>query len=127
MYTVNKLNQTKGDKMKTLNKVYSSSEILQAEDLYGIQDKACSSGMSIHYAMTPDEMGWLDFIAEKYSIWDYITNNLNGNILTIDAMEISQAMDDDCGGWGKAVMLSDETALQKILFWVYIESEGEYC
>ena len=105
-------------------KIYTSEEILNSDDLYDLQEMA-SSGIPINYQMTKDEIGWFDFVKHAYVITDYISDNSDGNfLLTIDDIEtMSKALDDDCGGFGKAVMLSDETALQKIFFWLYQESE----
>lgn len=102
-------------------KIYTSNEILQSEDLYEIQEIVGSFGLSIKYQLTLDELKWVDFVRGRYSIADYIDKNSNeNNVLTID-LQVSKALDDDCGGFGKAVCLSDNTALQKILFWVYQE------
>jgi hypothetical protein len=104
--------------------VYISEEILKSEDLYDLCDMA-SSGIPIHYRMTEEEIGWFNFIRGKYSITDYIRRNTSDNfVLTIDDIEeMSKYLDYDCKGWGKAVMLSDETALQRIFFWLYQEEE----
>ncbi len=72
------------------------------------------------HRLTAGEIQWVDFVRGRYSIADYIDDNTDDNILTIDS-EVSKALDDDNKGAGKAVCLSDETALQKILFWVYSE------
>ena len=102
-------------------KVYTSDEILNMEDLYDIQERVSSFGLSVKYQLTDDEMGWVDFVRGRYSIADYIDENTDeNNVLSID-MWVSKALNDDCKGFGKAVCLSDDTALQKILFWVYME------
>lgn len=110
------------------DKIYTSDEILAMDDLYGIQDKVMCSGLEIKYQMTEGEIKWYHFINGKYSIADYIHNNSvineNGFILTINS-EMSKYLDDDCKGLGKAVMLSDDSALQKIIFWVYDGSYSE--
>lgn len=100
--------------------LYTSSEILKADDLYELQDTFGSSGIPFQYQMTEGELGWLRVIQGKYSIGDYIHSRLVENIVTFDDVEVlSQALADD-GIPYKAVMLSDETALQRILFWVSI-------
>lgn len=110
------------------DKIYTSDEILVMDDLYLIQDQVASLGIDIKYQMTEGEIQWYHFIKGRYSIADYIHNNSvineNGFILTINS-EISKYLDDDVKGLGKAVMLSDDTALQKIIFWVYNESYSE--
>ena len=102
------------------NKIYTSEEILAADDLYDIQEQVGSFGNSIKYRMTAAELGWLDFVRGRYSIADYIDNNLEDDIVTLDD-GLSQALEDDCAGWGKATCLADDTALQKLFFWCYSE------
>lgn len=101
-------------------KTYTSAEILASDDLYDIQEQVCSYGAEIKYQMTDGELGWLDFVRGKYAIADWIDDQMEGTVLTIDD-SLSQALDDDCKGWGKATCLSDDTALQKIFFWCYME------
>ena len=103
--------------------IYTSDEILSAPDLYELSENV-NNLVPVYYAMTPDEVVWLEFVRGKYSIADYLLERINDiNIVTLDD-ELSTALDEDCMGWGKATMLSDDTALQKILFWSYVESEA---
>jgi len=104
-------------------KIYTSDEILR-DDLYQLQDDACS-GIPIKYQLTDPEIQWVNYITGKYCIADYIRDASDFDyLLTIDDIEtLSKALDDDCKNFGKAVMLSDESALQKIFFWLYQESE----
>lgn len=97
-----------------MRKVYTSKEILEANDLYELQEEVV-----IKYEMTGDELQWLDFVKGRYTIADYLLDNLEENTVTIDASDVSDALDADCEGCGKAIMLSDDTALQRILFWIY--------
>lgn len=97
-----------------MRKVYTSEEILEADELYEIQEKCV-----IKYEMTEAELQWLDFVKGRYTIADYLLDNLEENTVSIDALDVSNALDADCEGFGKAVMLSDDTALQRILFWIY--------
>lgn len=94
---------------------------LTEQQLQDIQEKICSFGMEYQYQMTDAEMGWLDFVRGKYSIADYLDERMGeDNIVTLD-MDLSRALDDDCGGFGKAVCLDDETDLQAIFFYCYME------
>lgn len=105
---------------------YTSDEILATDDLYDIQENGFC-----RYQLTDDELSWLRFVRGRYSIADVIDENMtaatdiDGNwqygIVYLESDEISRALDDDCGHYGKAVCLSDDTALQKILFWLYNE------
>lgn len=111
----------------TQRQQYTSSQILNDKSdsvLYEIQESVCSSCKGITYVMTDGELQWLDFIKGKYSIADYIQRNLSDSILTIsDNYELSIELDNDNKGAGKAAMLSDDTALQAIIFFCYTEQE----
>jgi hypothetical protein len=103
--------------------MFTSDEILEKDDLYDLQDMA-SCGIPIQYQLTEGELEWVDFVRGRYSIADYIDANTEGDILTIlDNGEMSKALDDDCNGFGKGVCLSDNTALQKIFFWLWEETD----
>ena len=101
-------------------KIYTSDEILGSGDLYELQSSYNCFGVPFGYRMTPDEFGWLDFVRGKYCIADWISNNLtdDGILIFNDRHDdMSAALDAD-GMRCKAVMLSDDTALQKLFFWL---------
>lgn len=103
-------------------KIYGSEEILA--DPTGIQELD-----EIKYRMTAGEVGWLSFIRGRYSIADYLFSVFEEEedgsvILTIDYWDMSKALSEDTGTSGKAVMLSDDTALQAIFFYNFIEHQG---
>jgi len=101
-------------------KTYTSKELEKKEDLYSLQDKFCCSGIPFKYQMTEGELGWLKHIRGKYSIADWVDKQLDGDILLFNCQnEIKQALDDDCQDAGKATMLSDDTQLQRLFFWMY--------
>ena len=104
-------------------KIYKSEEILNSEDLYELQESFSSSGTPFKYQLTEGEIGWAKFNKGKYCINDFVLKNTDEkNILTFNCpFELSEAlMYDD--SQGKAIMLSDETALQKIFFWLHINN-----
>jgi len=103
-------------------KTYNSKEILESEDLYEIQDSFSSSGIPFKYQLTDGEIEWAKFNKGKYVINDFVLSNTDeNNILSFnDPFELSRALFLD-GCEPKAVMLSDDTALQKLFFWLYIE------
>ena len=118
---------------------YTSEEILADKDIafYNIPERV-SSGMPIHYIIADEEWGWMEFVEGKYTIHDYIMENLTWvdpedpeaefqvAVLTITcADELSRALDADCGGAGKAACLADDTALQAIFFSLYQEDWNE--
>lgn len=99
--------------------LHASKEILEAEDLYQLQDTFSSSGIPFQYKLTESETGWLMHIKGKYSIADYVLENtdLDGVLTFSDPTLLTEALEAD-GMHPKAVMLSDETALQKLFFWL---------
>jgi len=104
---------------KTRAKRYKSKEILKLDDLYELQDSFCSSGITFQYRLTAGELKWARHINGKYLIADFVFENIDeNNILTFwDPEELKQVIEDD-GMPPKAVMLSDDTALQKLFFWL---------
>ncbi|RLD84439.1 MAG: hypothetical protein DRJ10_01185 [Bacteroidetes bacterium] len=99
-------------------RVYSKEEIIEMEDLYALQELDV-----VYYQLSKGELGWLEFIKGKYSIADYVYSNLYNGILALERLEMSKVLDDDCKGFGKAAMLSDDSGLQRLFFWLYIEEE----
>jgi len=101
------------------NKIYTSDEILNKDDLYELQDSFSSSGIPFKYQITEDELQWANFIKGKYCIADFVLNNIDKKgILHFNCpFELIEAIEND-GMNNKAVMLSDETALQKLFFWL---------
>lgn len=104
--------------------LYTSAEILGQEDLYEIQERVCSSGQTVRYEMTPAELEWLEFVDGKYSIADYLRSSIDeNNTVELDAEGLTEALEADCPMAGKAVCLSDDTALQRLCFWLWREPQ----
>ena len=119
---------------------YTSQQILADKDIafYEIAERVCSSAIPIEYVLDDAEWGWMEFVKGKYTIHDYIMENTKWEepedpeapdlipVFTIAcADELSRALDADCGGAGKAVCLSEDTALQAICFSLYNEDWEE--
>jgi hypothetical protein len=68
------------------------------------------------YELSEGELEWLEFINGKYSIADHLRTNMVGNVYTVDTFGMSEALEAD-GISHKAVMLSDDSALQAIFFY----------
>ena len=104
-------------------KIYKSEEILNSEDLYELQESFSSSGTPFKYQLTEGEIGWAKFNKGKYCINDFVLKNTDDdNVLTFNcAFELSEALLNDDSPH-KAIMLSDETALQKLFFWLHINN-----
>lgn len=100
-------------------KIWTSEEILAAEDLYDLQDSFGSLGIPFKYQLTDEEIEWALFIHGSYEISDWVLENMddNGVITFGNGTEMSQALHDD-GMAPKAVMLSDHTALQRLFLWL---------
>jgi hypothetical protein len=108
-------------------KRFNSDQILQADDLYNLQDTFASSGIPFQYEMTEAEIGWLQFVKGRYCIADWILANLEANVLTFNCpFELSEALIGD-GMAPKAVCLSDDTALQRLFFWLADSDLGDVC
>jgi len=107
--------------------LYTSEQILKYsedhDDFFMFDDDFSLMG-GLKYTLTEAENQWLEFVRGRYCIADYIIDNTDDNgVTTFDSDEFSKALDNDCGGCGKAVCLSDDTALQMIFFYGYRESE----
>ncbi len=94
---------------------YTSGDIMKMDDAY------LENGDK--YVLTDDEDGWFDFIYGRYEIADALERCLDidddgSSILEwsdIVAHELSMALKED-GNPYKAMMLSDNSALQRIFF-----------
>lgn len=72
------------------------------------------------YKLTESELGWLDFVSGRYAIASHICDNMVNGVYTMDSLALGSSLDDD-GMFPKAVCLSDDTALQAILFYSSVE------
>lgn len=94
---------------------YTSESVLSADEIYPEDGDT--------YTLTEGEIEWLKVTRGKYAIADWVDGNehyADATTITIYCDEITQALDDDNGGAGKAAMLSDDTALQRIFFCCYM-------
>lgn len=98
----------------TINKLTSVKVIREADEL-------CEQ-VPFTYQMTDGEVEWFWYVSAKYCIADWVQDNSDEDfILTIDddsIVTMSKALDDDAMS-PKAVMLSDDSALQHIFFYLY--------
>ena len=101
------------------SKIFTSEEVLAGDEF--IFTMHCSSCLEVRYRLTEVEWAWASAMRGKYSIIDFIDRNTVDGVLIADIMNMSQALDEDCFGVGKAVNLSDDTALQKLFFLCYRE------
>ena len=72
------------------------------------------------YKLTESEIEWLSFVSGRYSIASHICDNMLDGVYTMDTIALSTCINDD-GMFPKAVMLSDDTALQAIFFYSVVE------
>ena len=101
------------------NKIFTSEEVLAGNE--SIFDDHCSCAGYVRYRLTKEDWEWVAFVRGRYVIADFIDNNTVDGVLNADIDEMSKALDEDWPGVGKAVNLSDATALQKLFFLCYRE------
>ena len=101
------------------NRIFTSEEVLAGNEF--IFEMHCGSCLEVRYRITEEEWAWASAMRGKYVIVDFIDRNTVEGVLTADIMEMSKALDDDWPGVGKAVNLSDSSALQKLFFLCYRE------
>lgn len=103
-----------------MNKQIHTSQSLKAQDgkfenfHYQLDDGE-------RYLLTDGEAEWLfNWVKGKYVIADHLIENIQntdqGYVYTIDTLGLGEALTDD-GMFPKAVMLSDDSALQAIMFY----------
>lgn len=101
-------------------KTYHSQQILEAEDLYELQDTFSSSGSKFHYVITEAEIGWVDYVKHAYgtaALIDQWLDRDTGIVTFEDPYDLREALDGD-GMDSTAPMLSDDTSLQRLFFWL---------
>lgn len=117
----------------------SSFENVHTSDALKAQD---DDGDNFHYhlddgeryALTDGEVEWLyNWVRGKYVIADHLIENIecdedaDGNdvyVYTVDTIGMGEALTDD-GMFPKAVMLSDDSALQAIMFYSALEPTND--
>ena len=100
--------------------MFTSKQILEADDLYEVQEMGCCK-----YRLTSGELAWLDFVTGKYDIADYLRNSLHNGVVTLGSEPMSEALDADNGhSGGKAACLSEDTALAKLMWWLYEDTDS---
>ena len=83
------------------------------------------------YLLTDGEADWLfNWVKGKYAIADHLIENIietdDGYVYTIDTIGLGEALEAD-QMFPKAVMLSDDSALQAIFFYSACESSFLEC
>jgi len=111
---------TKGKTYMKMNKQIHTSQSLKAQDgefenyHYQLDDGE-------RYLLTDGEADWLfNWVKGKYAIADHLIENIEetdqGYVYTIDTIGLGESLtDDQC--FPKAVMLSDDSTLQAIMFY----------
>ena len=116
-------------KTKRINKMkIHTSESLKAQDHEWEENFHYQLECGEKYKLTPGESEWLyDWVRGRYVIADHLIENIeedeNGDsIYTVDCLGMGEALEAD-QTFPKAVMLSDDSALQGIFFYSAIEPE----
>ena len=86
----------------------------------------CSDGMHdvipdggdtpIQYLLTEGEAGWLNWIGGRYAFSDYIRRNLDGDVVTLDATDVAEALHAD--GVDRPPCLAESTALCRLVWFM---------
>lgn len=103
--------------------VFTSDWILKQDDLHQLQEDYFNSSEGFEYQMNSGEIQWFEnFVKGRYEIADWIEENLvdrKGYIIRFQyGTGLNEALIcDDCGG--EAPMLSDDSALAKIFFYLF--------
>tara|TARA_R100000656_G_scaffold33013_1_gene28424 strand:- start:272 stop:586 length:315 start_codon:yes stop_codon:yes gene_type:complete len=94
-------------------------EILTSEALESLEIEnfeSFSEQCSVRYRLEPDEMGWLEWIGGRYSISEYISDNLDdAGVVTLSPIDVSEALRAD--DVDRAPCLSENTQLQRLLWY----------
>ena len=109
-------------------KTFTSDEILEMENLYELQDEFSCSEIPFSYEITDGELGWLEFVRGRYSIADWVEENLTciedeeaeyeKYFLKFDNPDkLTECLEED-GIPHKAVCLDENTALARLFFWL---------
>ena len=83
------------------------------------------------YLLTDGEADWLlNWVKGKYSIADHLLENIvetdDGLVYTVDSIGLGEALEQD-QMFPKAVMLSDDSALQAVFFYSACEPDFLEC
>jgi|6_EtaG_2_1085325.scaffolds.fasta_scaffold06700_4 hypothetical protein len=94
-------------------------EILTSEALESLEIENFESfaeQCQVKYRLEPDELEWLEWIGGRYSISEYISDNLDDDgVVTLNSMDVSDALHED--GVDRAPCLSENTQLQRLLWY----------
>ena len=101
-----------------MNKIHTSESLKALDDDFENFHYQLEDG--VKYKLTKGEKEWLHFVGGRYGIADHLWENIEENedgdlIYTVETLGMGEALEDD-DTFPKAVMLSDDTALQAIFF-----------
>ena len=88
------------------------------------QFESITEQCQFRYQLTEGELGWLDWIGRRYSIAEYIADNIDyeTGLVTIDTWDLGRALSAD--GVDRAPCLAEDTQLQRLI-WYIGPNEGE--
>ena len=116
-----------GEPVRSKERVRQTTESLRSQDgEYENYHYQLDDGEQ--YALTDGEVNWLyQFVLGRYAIADHLIENIEETdsgdfIYTVDTLGLGQALSDD-GTFPKAVMLSDDSALQAVIFYSSDETD----
>ena len=99
-----------------------TSEQLEQTEIEGFE--SITEQGQFRYQMTDAELGWLTWIGDRCSISEYLWQNTTVfGVATIDVWEIGDALRAD--GVDRAPCLSDDTQLQRLIWYIGPHGENE--
>ena len=93
---------------------FTSADLEKIEETCGLE--RITEHCCFIYELTADEIGWLHWIGDRYSIAETIRDNLDGNNWHVDTMEVSKALALD--SVDRAPCLSEDTQLQRLIWFI---------
>ena len=99
---------------------YTSVDLEAFEETYELE--SITEECVFRYQLTEGEMGWLEWIGERYAIASLLWSTLDDkNTVLIDVMDVSEALAAD--GVDRAPCLSEDTQLQRLIWFIGPEED----
>lgn len=96
-----------------------TSEKLENTEIENFE--SITEGGRFEYQLTESELGWVDWIGDRYAIAKLIADNISeAGVVTLEPYEVSEALSAD--GVDRAPCLSEDTQLARLIW--YIGPEG---
>ena len=79
--------------------------------------ESITEGGRFEYQLTEAELGWVDWIGDRYAIAELIADNISeAGVVTLEPYEVSEALSAD--GVDRAPCLSEDTQLARLIWYI---------